>query len=260
MKVARYVDLFETYTGSSLVGMEIVNKVGDGDSYSDRILWDSILAETMPEVNVAGYANDDAHSTGAVGYDYNMFLMPELSEQAVHGTMQSGAWYSTALVAKRELGPDFKGDRTVAGPTISNIEVDQAADSITITGADYNRIEWVADGEVIATGETLMLDDHAAGIDNYVRAQLIGDNGISFTNAFGITIDEKSVKTNKGRFLSDAQAAVVALEAVDRTTADVHVERDFGGKAKAFTVTITTADGVSVVSIDAESGEVLAIS
>lgn len=260
VKVARYVDLFETYTGSSLVGMEIVNKVGDGDSYSDRILWDSILAETMPEVNVAGYANDDAHSTGAVGYDYNMFLMPELSEQAVHGTMQSGAWYSTALVAKRELGPDFKGDRTVAGPTISNIEVDQTADSITITGADYNRIEWVADGEVIATGETLMLDDHAAGIDNYVRAQLIGDNGISFTNAFGITIDEKSVKTNKGRFLSDAQAAVVALEAVDRTTADVHVDRDFGGKAKAFTVTITTADGVSVVSIDAESGEVLAIS
>lgn len=258
-KVARYVDLFETYDGQSLVGMEIVNKVSDSDSYSDRILWDSILSETMPEVNVSGYSNDDAHSTGAIGYDYNMFLMPELSEQSVHDTMQSGAWYSTALVAKRELGADFKGDRTLPAPTISNIEVDENADSITITGADYNTIEWVADGKVIATGETLDLDDHAADIDNYVRAQLKGDNGISFTNAFGVTVDEESVATNNGRFLSDDEAALAALEAVDRTTADVNVQRDFGGKNKAFKVTITTADGVSTVRVQAETGEILAV-
>lgn len=105
-----------------------------------------------------------------------------------------------------------------------------------------------------SAGLDYFIDSPYAGVDwNWTQYK-------SGFHAFGITIDEKSVKTNKGRSLSDAQAAVVALEAVDRTTADVHVDRDFGGKAKAFTVTITTADGVSVVSIDAESGEVLAIS
>ncbi len=187
-KVARYVGLFEKYP-DTLVGMEIVNKVDDGDSYSDRILWDNILEETMPARNVFGFSNDDAHETAAVGYDYNQFLMPELSEKAVYDTMKSGAWYSTALVAKRELGSDFKGDRTRPAPTISRITVDQKADSITITGANYDTIEWIADGKVVATGATIDLDQVGKDVDNYVRAQLKGDNGISFTNAFGVDLN-----------------------------------------------------------------------
>lgn len=253
--IKRYVDIFEK-NQNALRGMEIVNKVGDGDSYSDRIIWDNILAETMPAVNVFGYANDDAHSTGALGYDYNQLLMPELSEEAVQATMDSGAWYSTALVAKRELGANFKGDRTKPAPTISNIVVDQKADTITIEGDNHNVIEWVADGKIIATGNTLEIADHAAEIDNYVRAQLKGDNGISFTNAFGI---DMNVKGNNGRFLSDSEAADVALGAVDRTTADVQVKRDFKGKNKKFTVTITTTDGTQTVSVDAQTGKVLSI-
>lgn len=254
-RVARYVGLFEQYP-DSLVGMEIVNKVGDGDSYSDRILWDNVLAETMPERNVFGFSNDDAHSTDAVGYDYNMFLMPELSEKAIYDTMKSGAWYSTALVAKRELGKDFKGDRTKPGPSISNIEVDQLADTITITGADYTRVEWVADGQVIATGSTIDLDDYSANLDNYVRAQLIGENGISFTNAFGVTMNTKA---NNGSFLSDAEAAAEALASIDRTTAQIEVVRNFGAPngQKYFTVTVTTAEGTSVIKVDAVTGAIL---
>ena len=115
--------------------------------------------------------------------------MPELSEKAVYDTMKSGAWYSTALVAKRELGSDFKGDRTRPAPTISRITVDQKADSITITGANYDTIEWIADGKVVATGATIDLDQVGKDVDNYVRAQLKGDNGISFTNAFGVDLN-----------------------------------------------------------------------
>ena len=251
--IQRYVDIFEKNT-KALRGMEIVNKVGDGDSYSDRIIWDNILAETMPEQNVWGYANDDAHSTGALGYDYNNLLMPELTEEAVQAAMDSGAWYSTAFVAKRELGADFKGDRWQPGPVISDIVVDEKEDTITIEGDNYNVIEWIADGEIIATGNTLDLDEYGKDIDNYVRAQLKGDNGISFTNAFGIDFAKK---TNNGRFLSDSEAADFALASIDRTTADVHVARDFKGKDKQFVVTITTADGVQTVNVDAETGEIL---
>lgn len=254
-KVGRYVGLFRAYP-DSLVGMEIVNKVSDKDSYSDRILWDSVLQETLPELNVWGYANDDAHSVGALGYDYNRLLLPSLSEAEVHAAVKSGAFYSTALVAKRELGSDFKGDRTKPAPTITNIAVDQNDDAITIEGNNYNRVEWIADGKVIATGETLDLDTVSADVDNYVRAQLIGDNGISFTNAFGLELNTKS---NNGRFLSDTEAAAAALASIDRTTGDVSVVRDFGNKkgAKAFQVTITTAEGTHVIRVDAETGAII---
>lgn len=252
-KVARYVGLFRKYP-QSLVGMEIVNKVSDGDSYSDRILWDNILAETLPALNVWGYSNDDAHSTGALGYDYNMLLMPELSQKSVYNTMKSGAWYSTALVAKRELGANFKGDRDRPGPTISNISVDQQADSITIEGANYTSIEWIADGKVIANGKTLDLDSVGKNVDNYVRAQLKGPNGISFTNAFGVKLNTKG---NRGRFLSDSQAAEAALASVDRTTAQVEVTRDFDGKDKAFVVVITTSEGARTVRVNAQTGAIL---
>ncbi|MBB1511860.1 hypothetical protein H5399_04485 [Tessaracoccus sp. MC1627] len=258
VKVARYVGLFEAYP-DTLVGMEIVNKVSDGDSYSDRILWDSVLQETMPELNVPGFANDDAHSTGALGYDYNRLLMPELTEADVHATMRSGAFYSTALVAKRELGANFRGDRTLPAPTITNIEVDEVDDTITIEGTHYTSIEWIADGEVVATGNTVDLDDVAAGADNYIRAQLKGDNGISFTNAFGLQVNASS---NNGSFLSDSEAAVAALATMDRTTAQVKVTRKFGAKqgAKLFEVEITTiVDGepeTTLVKVDAVSGAI----
>lgn len=253
-KVQRYVDIFNSYGLDDLPGMEIVNKVSDKDSYSDRILWDNVLAQTMPARNVFGFANDDAHSVGALGYQYNQLLMPNLSEEAVHNAMSTGAWYSTALVAKRELGADFKGDRTLPGPKITNIAVDERRDTITIKAANYTTIEWIADGKVIATGNTLSLRDHASSIDNYVRAQIKGDNGISFTNAFGIDL---ATKHNQGRFISDSQAADAALASLDRTTAQVSVKRTFHGRSKVFTVVVTTDAGSTTVRVDAETGRVL---
>jgi hypothetical protein len=72
--VAYYVNLFEGY--STCVGMEIINKKDD-DSYSDRILWDNILKQTMPERPVWGFSNDDSHSVSGTGFSYNMLLLPE---------------------------------------------------------------------------------------------------------------------------------------------------------------------------------------
>ncbi|NDL66987.1 hypothetical protein [Anaerotalea alkaliphila] len=180
--VAKYTDLFFKY--NSLVGMEIINKK-DGDSVSDRILWDSILQVTMPERrNVWGFSNDDAHSTAAVGYSFNMLLMPENSEENVRAAMENGTFYAVAKVAKRELGIGFVAQGSA--PVIEDIRVDQQENAITIQGDNYHTIQWIADGEVIATGASIDLNDHEEHVNSYVRAQLVGEGGISFTQPFGV--------------------------------------------------------------------------
>ena len=179
--IEKYVDLFSKYP--SCVGMEIINKK-DGDSASDRILWDNILKQMMPERPVWGFSNDDAHSTSTVGFSYNMMLMPENTLINVRTSMEDGTFYAVALVSKRELGTDFVASGPA--PKITDIAVDEGEDSITIQGENYNEIEWIADGSIIATGSTLDINDYDSEITNYVRAQLKGDGGISFTQPFGI--------------------------------------------------------------------------
>ncbi|MEL7565680.1 MAG: metallophosphoesterase [Dehalobacterium sp.] len=186
-KVAKYVNLFRKY--DSCVGMEIINKK-DGDSYSDRILWDNILKQTMPERPVWGFSNDDTHALANTGFSYNMMLLPENTLANVRESMEKGTFYAVALVAKRELGASFAASGPA--PKITDITVDQDENSITITGENYNTIEWIADGEIIATdeiiatGNTIDLNDYEQEISTYIRAQLKGDGGISFTQPFGI--------------------------------------------------------------------------
>ena len=185
--IKKYVDLFMKY--EACVGMEIINKL-DGDSYSDRILWDNILMETMPEGRfVWGFSNDDTHSNEATGHSYNMMLMPTNNPVEVRKAMESGAFYASAHVAKREgyTITDHSIINDYQPPVITSIEVDQDEDTITIEGDLYNTIEWIADGEVIATGNTIDINDYEGKVHSYVRAQLKGDEGISFTQPFGIT-------------------------------------------------------------------------
>ena len=203
--VQKYVDLFTRY--SACVGMEIINKL-DGDSYSDRILWDNILKETMPEGRfVWGFSNDDTHSNSATGHSYNMMLLPSNTATNVRAAMENGAFYASAKVAKREgyTETNLETINDYQPPVITNIMVDQAEDTITIEGDLYNTIEWVADGKVIATGNTIDLNDYEGKIHSYVRAQLKGDEGISFTQPFGVA----AVNVGSARIDADKELAVV---------------------------------------------------
>lgn len=186
--VDKYVNLFTKY--SSCVGMEIINKK-DGDSASDRILWDNILKKTMPARPVWGFSNDDTHSLSATGFSYNMMLMPENTLANVRNSMEKGTFYSVALVAFRELGASFTA--TGPAPKITNISVDQKENSITILGENYNTIEWIADGKIIATGNTIDLNNYEDKVSTYIRAQLKGAGGISFTQPFGIAVNKTSI-------------------------------------------------------------------
>ena len=235
--VAYYTNLFEKY--SSCVGMEIINKK-DYDSYSDRILWDNILKQTMPERPVWGFSNDDSHSVSATGFSFNMLLLPENNLGNVRQAMEKGIFYAVARVAKRELGSSFIG----SGPTpaITNIAVNETEDSITITGTNYNKVEWVADGKVIATGTSIDLDNYADLISTYVRAQLKGAGGISFTQPFGVTrLDTEAALVNKDAYDPlNVKVKTTRYAGTDRFETAVAVSQ--AGWEKADTVVIARSD------------------
>jgi len=194
--IAKYTALFRAHR--SAVGMEIINKL-DNESRSDRILWDNILMELMPERRaVWGFSNDDSHLLDAIGYSFNVMLMPKLTAGAAKTAMENGAFYAVARVARPEgVNAAFLNRIIPSGifltrpllcqktPGIDSVTV--AGNTITIAGRDYRRIEWIADGVVIATGPSLDLSTHASEINhNYVRAQLISCTGIAFTQPFGV--------------------------------------------------------------------------
>ena len=180
--INKYVHYFTTYT--TCVGMEIINKK-DGESASDRILWDNILHRTMPEGRfVWGFSNDDTHYNSDTGFSFNVFVMPANTTENFRSTMLNGNFYAVARVSKRELGSLFVG--TGPYPEITNIVTNESALSITITAQHAEDIDWIADGVVIFTGETILLEDHRDDISSYVRANIKGPGGIAFTQPFRV--------------------------------------------------------------------------
>ena len=66
---------------------------------------------------------------------------------------------------------------------------------ITITGSDYDVIEWITSGDVISVENSLDIGEFADLIThNYVRAQLKSNYGIAFTQPFGIFETEHQVE------------------------------------------------------------------
>lgn len=206
-----FADLLRRY--KSCMGIEVLNMY-DIPNRSDRILWDELLKELIPEGRmVFGFSNSDAHQVDQIDTAFMDFILPEYSLQTLRKAMETGTFFAIARYAKNELGEDFKGEGPV--PVVTKIEVDDEADTITISGKNCKAIDWIADGEVIQTesleadGEittTIKLADHAAQISCYVRAQLKGDGGICMTQAF--ICDDGDIE----RFKKNVQPKVLTPE------------------------------------------------
>lgn len=188
---AQYIDeytrIFLKYP--SCVGIEAFN-ANYGNRESFRRLWDHILMNTMPKRPVWGFSSDDAHWMSAIGFDFEMMLMPKNTEENVRHSMENGTFYIVSAATNTETFSDRQIQSVY--PIISNIVVNQNENSITITGKNYDVIEWIADGKVIAFGESIDLNDHEGEVVNYIRAQLKGKDGISSTQPFGI-IDNSTI-------------------------------------------------------------------
>ena len=185
----------------NLIGMEIVGKF-DPETQGDRVIWDNILKENMQHgVPVWGFASDDAHHQRAIGFAYNIMLMPELTLCEFRNSMQSGAFLAFSRVDRQygifpgaigqamwvgnELNTEnMTAVRNRATPEIESITV--AGDTIFIVASGHDTIRWYSDGTLpVATGATLTLPANFTG--TYVRATVASNsNGVLYTQPFGV--------------------------------------------------------------------------
>lgn len=181
-----YVNQFNDF--DNCVGLEVFNA---GDRYNcDRVLWDAVLLEMMPERPVFGLSNTDDHAVNSrCGINYNIHLLPELSEQAIRDSLANGTFY---FVYDRQ-GTNIERHDPIAAPIINSIDVTE--EHIEIDADNYTEIQWISgcnvetfESTVVYTGDSLPLN--TPGLQNYVRAVLIGDNADTYTQPFGLSTAE----------------------------------------------------------------------
>ncbi|MCR5523836.1 MAG: PHP domain-containing protein [Clostridia bacterium] len=84
-------------------------------------------------------------------------------------------------------------------PMITGINIDEDADSITINTTDALLVRWISNGKLIATTKadeaTLKLSDYSSDLGNYVRAEVFGEGGIVYTQAFLLNAEKNAGKS-----------------------------------------------------------------
>ncbi len=186
-KDPKYVNKFARIflDNPSCIAMDI-NSGDDAHTPYDRILWDEVLQKTIPNGrNVSCITFSDSHGLDQNDRAFTIMMEPENTVAALKTCLETGAYFGISRHARAELGNDFNG--VGATPIVTNIAVDQTANSISLTGANYDKITWVSNGNIIATGETIDLNQYESVLGCYVRAYLTGPGGICFTQAFVIT-------------------------------------------------------------------------
>ena len=183
--VAFYKDLFTRYP--NLVGMEVLNGTRPLNEYPlDRELWDRLLTEMMPDRPVWGVANDDTHQMVHLGRDWTVMLTPTADAESVRKTLVGGAFtFSTTRLTSTGLASPYWT------PQVTGIEHDAAAGRITVRAEQGGQplpdeaYVWISCGQEVARGP--VLDYRAtAGVKTYVRAEITGDGGVTYTQPFGL--------------------------------------------------------------------------
>lgn len=171
-----YIDYFTRH--DHVVGMEVYNQV---DRYPvDRRNWDRILHRLMPGRPVWGFANDDTHTDDHYGRNRNVFLLSELSKEAVFSAMKKGQFYFF-VPTEQGTPPQVK---------LTGVAVDENRIKLAIDG-DFDRIDWITfdpatdDSQTIGHGREMSL----SGIPlraTFVRAVIIREDGRTYTQPFGL--------------------------------------------------------------------------
>lgn len=212
--VQEYMDIYTTY--DHVFGLEVINQAGryNGDwsrawPGNDIHLWDLILTELMPERPVWGLACDDMHNLGHLGRDWLTYVVSGAEqaesfndpdrpwaegffsttgpdEAVIRTALEEGQYYFSSL------GPSPVAQRDVnQTPVIDSIAVDNVNGTITISATSGGQplpsenYVWISQGNEIHEGPTINFRT-TQGIVNYVRAELVGQGGTTYTNPFGI--------------------------------------------------------------------------
>ena len=146
--------------------MEIYN---NGDRYPhDRQLWDSVLVALLPVRPVWAYSNDDMHGEKSIGRNWNIFILPELTNEWVRKGIEEGRSFYVYSPEGHE-NPDI--------PLIHAVKVYQKKGQIQIEATGQDSIRWISDGQIVKKGNFIKLDD-CPEISTYVRAEIFGSGGV----------------------------------------------------------------------------------
>ena len=169
-----YIPWLQDYP--ACVVLEVVNQA---DRYPlDRQLWDNINERLFAADGklVWGTANDDKHISSDLYHSFQFMLMPELTESEHRKSMTNGTFYFC-------IEPGQTGDADV--PRIVEIDVDDTAQTITITATDYDSITWVGPGTTtVGAGATFDYTEYL--YQPFVRAVLNSSSGECYTQPFGM--------------------------------------------------------------------------
>ncbi len=206
----KFARLFIDYQGSAL-GMGI-NSATDAHTRCDRILYDQILAKTIPN-GVVPWCNTfaDSHNESSINDAYTWTWMENFTMEDFRESLEKGQFFS---VSHYSNGVELNGMEEMPGfveqkvydeklylldntPNVTRLEVNEEDDTITVEGENFNLITWVSDGKVILREEITdgkaTLDLHGENLlDNpylYVRFYISGENGICYSQPMVLNVE-----------------------------------------------------------------------
>ncbi|MBQ6267521.1 MAG: hypothetical protein IJK64_07105 [Clostridia bacterium] len=214
-KIAYFADILLRY--DCCLGMEVFNEHNGTTGY-DRDTWDNLLMACLPYgKRVIGFSNGDTHYLRDVDSSYSVFMMEENTAEKVKETMQSGAFFMVTRCIRADtekFGPaesmDVR-DTDLPIPMFTDIRVD--GHKVTVGYENANDLRWVANGNVIDTAQVNGAGEYTIDLDAidgaedflYIRCQLMGEGGVTLTQAF--TIDDGSAPEEYVRDESSAATA-----------------------------------------------------
>ena len=189
MYISYFADIFTS--AKSCLGMEIMNNT-DNVTRSDRALWDELLKVVIPTGrNIWAFADDDSEQLNEVGRSFELFPLAENTEENVKNAMESGSFFAASRYRKAEKNSgeeDFEGNGNV--PVVTDIKIDQGENTISVSvdrsKTPCDEIRWIANGKVISNDYTIDLNDYEDDIGCYVRFELQGEGGVTYSQAFEV--------------------------------------------------------------------------
>ena len=206
-----------------------MNSKTDDRTKNDRKLWDILLQKVVPTGrNVFGLCSGDTHKEKALDSGWIIYCTNDGNTVAsLRECLETGAFFggSRFIMNSKELdileaetgktirnsknGDDYEFWMAPHGtpqPEVKSVDVDEADEKITITAeypkpktttAEYEKmiaenpitVHWIADGEVIAVGNSIDLNEYSDKIGSYVRAEIFGVGGILYSQPFILEYD-----------------------------------------------------------------------
>ncbi len=154
----------------SMLGVEFNQNDIDARMPEPVTILDALLKAHYRDHDVFVFGSDDSHLTHvADNSTLTIVLAEDLSEESVRRALENGH--------------TFVGQRTSVFPQFRGINVDEAAKTISVDAADYERITWIKDGEEYHVGDSV---DFSEMEDAVLRFEVLADGTTFYSQAFFI--------------------------------------------------------------------------